>query len=165
MKSLNSKCIFYIELDPISSKGNYCNYAAFYVIFFILSFCKLRWNLIAEFRMSAIAIVKHLDIIKCISPSFSSFFKLVVMQVFIYWCAKEAFYWCVFPAIVFAAHQLSFLLNKNSMYGYWPFFGTGESITSHQNLRLSKAVLRDYKWSFWRMISSSFGWECVVKSD
>ena len=165
MKSLNSKCIFYIELDPISSKGNYCNYAAFYVIFFILSFCKLRWNLIPESHMPAIAIVKHLDIIKCISPSFSSFFKLVVMQVFIYWCAKEAFYWCVFPAIVFAAHRPSFLLNKISMYGWLTVFWTDETITSHQNLGLSKAVLRDYKWSFWRMIKGFFGWEYVVKPE
>ena len=66
---------------------------------FHASFSKVSRNLIVDFRMSADAVIKHLNILKRHALCFRSFFEFLVMQTFGFHCAKQALHWGVVRAL------------------------------------------------------------------
>lgn len=60
----------------------------YFSLVFHASFSKVNKNLIVDLRMSAYAVIKHLNILKRHALCFRSVFEFVVMQTFGFQCAK-----------------------------------------------------------------------------
>ena len=100
----------YYRVRPDFMDRQVVSLSSILLLFFHTSFSKLIRNLVVEFCMPAKTILKHLNILKRDALGIFSDSEFIVMQAFILQCAKEAFHWCVIPAIAFTAHGVLHLV-------------------------------------------------------